>query len=68
MTSERKLYGSFPPRKFHIDGFRTPIRLACNKNGTGIKLFVREDITVKLISLDTAQLAGFYVEMNLNKI
>ena len=68
VISKRKRYGSFPPRKFRIDGFRTPIRLTCNKNGTGIKLFVREDITIKRISLDAAQLAGLYVAMNLYKI
>ena len=61
VISKRKRYGSFPPRKFRIDGFRTPIRLTCNKNGTGIKLFVREDNTVKLISSDAAPLEQVFI-------
>ena len=61
MNSERKICGSFPPRQFHIDELWTPIRLACNKIGTGIKPFVREDITVKLISSDAAPLEQVFI-------
>lgn len=67
VISERKLGGSLSLRQFHTDGFFTPIRLAHNKNYSGIKFFVGEDVMVKPITSGTIPVEGFYVEINLCK-
>ena len=52
MMSETKLHDSFPEGQFLIDGFHSPFRFDCNKNGGGIMLYFREDIPAKLLSHD----------------
>ena len=47
---ETKLDESFPIHQFQIQGFSTPYRRDRDKNGCGILLCVREDITFKLVS------------------
>ena len=45
MITERKLNDSFPVSQFFIQGFCTPFRLDRNKNGCGILLYIRSNIT-----------------------
>ena len=58
---------SFPEGQFLIDGFHSPFRFDCNKNGAGITLYVREDIPAKLLSHDFPFAESFFVEINLYK-
>ena len=66
MISETKLDPSFPNGQFHIHGFSEPYRFDRNGNGGGILLYIREDITSKLI-LTKMTIEGFFVEINLRK-
>ena len=52
MVSETKLDDSFPKDQFLIEGFHSPFRFDSNRNGGGIMLYVREDISAKLLSHD----------------
>ena len=52
MVSETKLDDSFPKGQFLIEGFHSPFRFDSNRNGGGIMLYVREDISAKLLSHD----------------
>ena len=45
MITERKLNDSFPVSQFFIQRFCTPFRLDRNKNGCGILLYIRSNIT-----------------------
>ena len=47
MISKTKIDDSFPIKSIVIDGFSTAFRSACNVNGGGIMLHVREDILAK---------------------
>ena len=44
MIPGTKLDDSFLKAQFHMEGFRTPFRLDCNKNGGGILLYVQNNI------------------------
>ena len=48
IINETKLDVSFPVNQFSINGFSTPYRLHRNRNGGGIIIYVREDITSKM--------------------
>ena len=50
MIKETKLDASFPVNEFCINGFSTPYRLDRNRNGGGIIIYVREDITSKMLT------------------
>jgi hypothetical protein len=67
MISETKLDYSFPSGQFSLDGFSTPIRLDRNKNGGGIMLFVRENVTFNLLSFENSPIECFYVELNIKR-
>ena len=45
MITETKLDDSFPASQFSIQGFCTPFILDRNKNGGGILLYIRSNIT-----------------------
>ena len=69
LINEAKLDASFPVNQFFINGFSTPYRLDRNRNGGGIIIYVREDITSKMLtkhkfSDDTEAL---FVEINFRK-
>ena len=51
--------------QFCIEGFRTPYRLDCDSNGSGILLYVRGDIPSNLIALENKPIESFFVELNL---
>ena len=67
MVSEMKLDDSFPEGQFLIEGFHSPFRIDCNRNGGGIMLYVWEDIPAKLLSHDFPCAESFFVEINLYK-
>ena len=65
MISETKLDESFPIGQFLMDGYRDPFSLDRNENGGGILLYVREDISSKLLSF-SSNIEGFFVEITLS--
>ena len=66
MISETKFDSSFPQGQFHLHGFYEPYRLDRNGNGGGILVFIREDITSKVIK-SQMRIEGFFVELNLKR-
>ena len=48
-------------------GFSEPYRLDCNSKGGWI-MFIREDIPVKLLSIEKTSVKALYVEVNFRKI
>ena len=67
MISETKIDESFPWDQFKINGFNAQFKLDHNSNGEGIMLFVREDISAKLIASNTPLVEGLCVEVKLRK-
>ena len=67
MIFETKLDDSFPQGQFLIDGFHSPFRFDRNKSGGGILLYVREDISTKILSHDFPSAERFFVEIILHK-
>ena len=65
MISETKLDESFPTSQFMINGFSAPFRLYQNDKGGDIILYIREDIPSRLVSTESSQVEGFFVETNL---
>ena len=65
--SETKIDDSFPNRQFLIDGYTAPYCLDRNSVGGGILVYVREDVSSKLISVNFQNREGFFLEMNLRK-
>ena len=49
LVSETKIDESFPIAQFKLNGFSMPYRLDRNKNGGGLLLYVREDISSKIL-------------------
>ena len=62
-----KLDVSFPPSQFILDGFTPPYRLDRMQHGGGIMLFIREDISSKLLNVDISisGIENVIVEINL---
>ena len=53
MISESKLDDTFPTSQFVIDSFTEPFRLDCTRNGGGILLYVKNNITATLLTIYT---------------
>ena len=66
LISETKTDSSFSSVQFHLEGYVTPYRLNINGNGGGILLYIREDITSKLLNPDLS-IEGFFVQIRLRK-
>ena len=49
MVSEMKLNDSFPEGQFLMEGFHSPFRFDRNRNGGGIMLYIREDISLNYL-------------------
>ena len=49
VISETKLDDIFPVGKFIIEGYGVRYRVNRNANGEGIMLFIRQDVTSKLL-------------------
>ena len=66
MISETKLDESFPTSPFFINGFSSPHRLNRNFNGSGILLYIKKDVSSKLLSIEGDLTVAFFVEINLH--
>ena len=64
--SESKLDNSFLGGLFLIEGYGAPFWLYRNKLGCTIMLFIRSDISAKLLSVDSG-FETFFVELNFRK-
>ena len=64
MISETKVDDSFPNGQFFLDGFGTPFCLNLNKNGSGIMLSIRNNISAKVVSTDDSPIEMFYVALS----
>ena len=58
MISETKLDNSFPEGQFLIEGYRKPYRIDRNCHRGGILLYVRADISSKLLSTELLPMEG----------
>ena len=67
MISLTKLDSSFPTGQFLINGYSKLFRIERNSQGSGIILYVREDIPSKLLEVEMSPTEGFYEEINLRK-
>ena len=67
LISETKLYDTFCPSQFILEGFTPPCRLDRKEHGGGLMLFVREDIPSKLLSNvnPSSNTENIIVEINL---
>ena len=48
-----------------VNDFSDPFRLDRNYKGGGIILYIREDISSRLVSIESSQVEDFFVEINL---
>ena len=67
MISETKIDNSFPKGQFLMKAFCEPFRIDRNNHGGGILFYVREDIPVKLLSVETLPAEDLFVEIYLRK-
>ena len=67
MISETKTDGSFPIANFLIDDFGQTYRIDRNSSDGGIMLYVREDIPLNLLKVESLPIDGFYVELKLRR-
>ena len=67
MISETKVDEYFPHGQFFLDGFGTTFLLDRNRDGGGIMLFIRNDVTAKVVSADDKPIESFYEELNFRK-
>ena len=67
MISEKKIENSFPKGQFLIKSFCEPFRIERNIHGGGILLHVRQDIPVKILSVEPLPTECLFVEINLRK-
>ena len=57
----KKLDASFPIGQFFINGFSSSFRLDRDRNGSGILLYIRENIPSKLLTIENI-IEAFFVE------
>ena len=62
MISEIKLDKSFPSMQFKLDGCKI-FRSDRHANGSGILVYVRDDIPCKLIPMRNSTIEGFFIEL-----
>ena len=67
MLSETKLDHSFSKGQFLIKGFGDPFRIDGNSNAGRILFYVREDISAKLVSVETLPTESIFIVSNLQK-
>ena len=67
MITETKLDDSFPTSQFLIQGFCTPSRLDRNKNGGGILLYIRSNITSTKLNkyIINNEIEAFFVKIRI---
>ena len=69
LVSETKLDYTFPVGLFYIDGYSTPYRFDRTSHGGGTLLYIRENISSKILKFEPVEsnFEGFFVEINLRK-
>ena len=50
IITKTKLDDTLPVSQFHIDGYSKPYRLDRNRNGGGMVIYVREDISSRMLT------------------
>ena len=69
ILQETKLDDSFPDSQFRIEGFTAPYRCDRNKNGGGVMIFVKDNISSRMLRKfkNGNNFEGIFVELNLRK-
>ena len=69
IITETKLDDSFPTEQFTISGYTKPYRLDRNRNGGGVIIYIREDISSKQINNFKFHddIENIFIEVNLYK-
>ena len=68
LISKTKLNDSFPTAQFLIKGFGAPYRFDRNSKGSGLLLYICEDITSKILTYScNCDIETLFVEINLRK-
>ena len=66
IISKPKLHDNFPTGHFLINSFKTTFRVNRNGHGSDIRLYIRKDVPVKVLSVEIEnQIEGFFVKINL---
>ena len=66
VISETKLDSSFPNGQFPVHGYSESNKFEKNGNSSRILVFIREDITAKLIKCQM-KIEGIFIELNLKR-
>ena len=69
IITETKLDDTFPVSQFYIDGSSKPYHLDMNRNGGGVIIYVREDITSKILTkhLLPTDIEAVFIALNFRK-
>ena len=67
VISETKLGDSFLESQLKIPGYSSPFCLDRDQNDGVIMVFVREDITAKLLSFEDKPIEVLFIELNFRK-
>ena len=68
VISETKIDDSFPTGQFTMESFATLCRLKRNCFSDGIMAYAREDISLIYLPLESLNIEGFCIEINLRKM
>ena len=68
--TDNKLDSSFATAQFLIDDYSKLLRFDRNRNGSGVLLYVREDIAFRELKSDNFpnHIEGIFIELNLRKV
>ena len=60
---------TFPVSQFHIDGFSKLYRLDRNRNGDGVIIYVKDDISSKILTKHAlpTDIEALFIESNFRK-
>ena len=69
IVTETELDSAFPTSQFMIDGYSEPYPFDRNRNGSGVLIYIREEIPSKLLGDHKLphDNEGIFVELNLRK-
>ena len=68
LVSETKLDDTFPIGQFYVDGFATPYRFDRTSRGGGILLYIREDISPKILKFQPVQNKSGFFPAHINQL
>ena len=70
VITETKTDSIFPPDQFAIQGYKKPCRFDRNRNGGGVFIYIREDISSRELKIHNTpeNIESIYIEINLIKI